>query len=195
MKIGIDVDGVLTNVEQFEIDFASKYYFINTNRHIENPYGYGSQKIFNAEVNEDNKFWSKAIYKYVKEPARRYASEVIKTLKNKGHEIFIITNRISDLSYCDISKSKMIKILKKWLKKNKIYYDKLIFSSGTKIDDLQKNKVDIMIEDTPKNIVALAKQFKILCYDAKYNQNIKCDENIIRVYSWYDILDKINNIN
>ncbi len=29
MKIGIDIDGVLTNVEQFSIDYFSKYCFEN----------------------------------------------------------------------------------------------------------------------------------------------------------------------
>ncbi len=27
MRIGIDIDGVLTNVEEFEIDYGSKYFY------------------------------------------------------------------------------------------------------------------------------------------------------------------------
>lgn len=88
----------------------------------------------------------------------------------------------------------MRSIVKKWLKKNKIYYDKLIFSPEDKRKICKENNVDIMIEDSPKNISELSEVLpKVICFDALYNQNIN-KENVIRCYSWYDIYYKISNI-
>lgn len=41
MRIGIDVDGVLTNIERFQLDYGSKYFFENHKEgKIKNPYAY-----------------------------------------------------------------------------------------------------------------------------------------------------------
>lgn len=56
-----------------------------------------------------------------------------------------------------------------------------------------ENKIDIMIEDSPTTVNELVKIVKVLYYDTRYNRNIE-NENIIRVYSWYDIYMKINEI-
>ena len=192
MRIGIDIDGVLTSIEQFEIDNASKYYIENTNKKLNNPFGYGSQKIFGGSYEEDVTFWKDAIYEYVKQPAMKYADEVIEKLKNEGNEIYIITARASDLSYCDISTEQMKEIVISWLKENNIHYDKIIFSKESKLQYCIDNNIDVMIEDKAENIETIATKIPVICFDARYN--LKCEgENIIRCYSWYDIYDKIRN--
>lgn len=192
MRLGVDIDGVLTDIEQFELDYGSKYYLTKTSHYLDKPNGYGSDQIFDANNEEDCNFWGKAIYDYIKEPPRRFASEVLNRLKFEGVEIYIITNRISDLSYCDISIEKMKKIVVKWLKKYKIVYDKLVFNIGSKLDALGDNKIDIMIEDNPRVIKEITGEFKVFCFDERYNQDLR-DENLTRVYSWYDIYDKLKN--
>jgi len=193
LKIGIDIDGVLTDIEQFELDYGSKYYIENTNKKLKNPFGYGSQKIFKGSYKEDTKFWEKAIYQYIKEPTRKFANEVIKKMKNEGNEIYIITARTSDLSYCDITKEQMEQIVKIWLKENDIYYDKIIFTNESKLKYCLDNNITIMIEDKPKNVKELSTVMPVICFDARYNQKCK-GRNIIRCYSWYDIYDKIKNL-
>ena len=47
-----------------------------------------------------------------------------------------------------------------------------------------------MIEDSPSTIEAINKIVKVLCYDNRYNRDLKLD-NVTRVYSWYDIYNKI----
>ena len=56
-----------------------------------------------------------------------------------------------------------------------------------------ENKIDIMNEDSSTKINELVKIVKVLYYDTRYNRNIE-NENIIRVYSLYDIYMKINEI-
>ena len=51
-----------------------------------------------------------------------------------------------------------------------------------------------MIEDSPSNINALCKKVKVLVYDARYNSEL-AHKNITRVFSWYDIYDKIKAMN
>ena len=55
MRIGIDIDGVLTDIEQWQLDYGSKFYFekyvrnINIIEHIRNAIAHG-----NIEVDEYN---------------------------------------------------------------------------------------------------------------------------------------------
>ena len=192
MIIGIDIDGVLTDIEQWELDYLSKYYLESYNKYIKNPKGYGSYQIFEGTNEEDAFLWNKAIYKYIKEPPRKFASEVIKKLKDENNEIYIITNRSSDLSYVEnMNKEQMENIVKNWLKKYNILYDKLIFSNSDKLDVCIKNNIDIMIEDKPKNILKISTTIPVICFNAGYNENCT-GINIYRAYSWYDIYYKLN---
>ena len=50
-----------------------------------------------------------------------------------------------------------------------------------------------MIEDSPKNVEELSTKIPVLCFDCKYNESVE-GKNITRVYSWYDIYDKIKGI-
>jgi len=193
MRIGIDIDGVLTDIEKFQIEYGSKY-FSKKNKTIVNPNAYDTTDLFGITLEEDNEFWNLAIQDYIKVPPRNYVEEIIKKLKKEGYEIYIITARSSNLSYSkNIDSLKMQTIVKKWLKKYNIYYDKLIFSMEDKLNICLENKIDIMIEDKPKNIIELSKHLPIICYHAGYNSHCNSD-NIIRCYSWYDIYYKIKNI-
>lgn len=193
MRIGIDIDGVLTNVEEFEIDYASKYFYENGSfANVEKSIDF-TKDDYNVDEDISNSFWSKAIYDYIKIKPRNFACEVINKLKNDGNTICIVTNRISDLSYCDITPEQMKKIVIQWLDEYSIYYDELIFSNGDKTQFIINNKIDVMIEDNAKNIKAISKIIPVICYNARYNMNCE-DNNIIRCYSWYDIYYKLRKI-
>lgn len=194
MRIGIDIDGVLVDIESFELDYFSKYYLEEYNKVIKNPKGYGSYNIFKGSPIQDRKLWKEAIHLYIKEPPRRFASEVIKKLKDDGNEIYIITNRCANLSYVDdINKKQMQEIVIKWLDKYNFVYDKILFTHSNKLDICKKEKIDIMIEDKPSNINRISKLIPVLCFDALYNEECS-GKNIYRVYSWYDIYTKIEKL-
>jgi len=124
---------------------------------------------------------------------RNFACEVINKLKEDGNTICIITNRASDLSYCDISLDEMKRNVIQWLCENDIYYDKLIFSNGDKVKFVIDNKIDIMIDDNPINIRAISNVIPVICYNS--NCNKLCEgNNIMRCYSWYDIYNTIKEI-
>ena len=50
MKIGIDIDGVLTNVEQFSIDYLSKYCFENNIEYKVGQSSYNISETFDMNI-------------------------------------------------------------------------------------------------------------------------------------------------
>ena len=194
MNIGIDIDGVLQNVGDFIFDYGSKYCFNkNINFNI-NDSEYNEKDIFGISSKETEEFWKTYLVQYVTSyQPRDFAVEVIKKLKENNNNIYIITAR-NEYGLPDDEEGNMQKLTKEWIKKNKIYYDELIFTSEDKRKVCKENKIDIMIEDSPTNVKELSEIIKVFCYDNPYNRGIE-GKNITRVYSWYDILNKIVNIN
>ena len=191
MRIGIDIDGVLTDIEQYQIDLGTKYLYFKGGARIENLNAYYSKDLFGISEEDDDEFWRQIIFDYVtKEPARKFAGEVIQKLKDEGNEIYIITARGSDLSYTNIKRKEMHELVMKWLKDNSIYYDKILFTPEDKLEICLEHQIDIMIEDKPQNIFDISTQIPVICFHANYNR--ECEgKNITRCYSWYDIYSKI----
>ena len=193
MIIGIDIDGVLTNLERFQLDYGSKYFFETENKININPNGYEIIDIFNDTTEKDDKFWKEYLEFYAKkEPARRFASEIIKKLKNDGHQIYIITARFLTDRNDEIG-NEMKNIVINWLKNNGINYDQIIFSPDDKIGICIENNISIMIEDRVENISNISKIIPVICFHAEYNKQC-VGQNIIRCYSWYDIYSKISKM-
>ena len=190
MRIGIDIDGVLTDIEQLQLDVGGKF-FSRFNKSVLNKDGYEITKIFNVSDELDSQFWNEYLYEYVtKEPSRKYASEVIKKLKDDGNEIYIVTARyLTDRNNED--GEKMRKIVVNWLAEQKIDYDEIIFSPEDKKENCKKYNIDIMIEDKVDNINKISSIIPVICFHAGYNNECK-GKNIYRVYNWYDIYNLIN---
>ena len=128
MRIGIDIDGVLTDEHNYILDNGSKYFSENNISYIVNRNVYDSEEIFGVSEDEYNDFWKEYIFEYSKNiPIRRYASEIIRKLKDDGNQIFIITSR-SFTTYENENKEKMQCLVKEWLNKNSVLYDEIIFT-------------------------------------------------------------------
>ena len=195
MRIGIDIDGVLTDIERWQLDYGSRYFYLKYNINIKNYKGYETTDIFNVSKKLDDEFWEKYFKDYsINVNARPTASEVIDKLR-ENNEIFIITARGSHLSHSTdvMTREENKEIVLNWLKNNNINYDKIIFSEEDKLEVCKENKIDLMIEDKPKNIEMISSYIPVICYHASYNEFCK-GKNIYRCYSWYDILYKINEI-
>lgn len=187
MRIGIDIDGVLTDIEKWQLDYGSKF-FSKYHKQIINYAGYEISEIFGVPNELDAEFRNEYIYEYAtKEPARKFASEVIKKLKEEGNEIYIITARyLTDKQTEDGERMRNIVI--NWLKEQDIIYDKIIFSPEDKLETCLENNIDVMIEDKVGNIEKIATKLPVICFHAEYNK--KCNStNINRVYSWYGVYD------
>ena len=193
MRIGIDIDGVLTDLEQYQLDCSSKFMFEHYNKGIKDGNGYETTEIYDVDTKTDDSFWSEYLQLYAtEEPARKYADEVTYKLHKDGNEIYIITAR--HLTDKDNEQGyQMRETVKNWLKNNNIYYDKLIFSPEDKLNICKENNIDLMIEDKVENINNISQIIPVICFNAGYNK--KCEgTNIIRCYSWYDIYVKTRRL-
>lgn len=184
MKIGIDIDGVLTDISKFYLDYGAKYAFEN-NIKIVNPNAYGLEEMLNLEKGKYKEFWARYDEYYTKNKyTREFGAEIIRKLKEEGNEIHLITAR-------NPKSEQKEEWTTDWLEKNNIYYDKLVFTDK-KLEYCKDNNIDVMIEDNTNTILKISKLIPVICLDNRYNQ--ECEgNNITRCYSWYDIYSKIKN--
>ena len=193
MRIGIDIDGVLTNIERFIVDYGTKF-CIENNLPIEIETGcYDETEAFHWTEEQTLKFWNEyLVYYATKYPARDFASEVIHKLKEEGHEIYIVTAR-NEYGMPNEYYGKMRELVDLWLKDNDICYDKIIYTEGSKLPYCVGNYVELLIEDSPEQIKNVAEKLPVFCFDNQYNKSVD-GKNITRVFSWYDVYNKIKKI-
>lgn len=191
MKIGIDIDGVLTDEKRYVIDYGTKFFSENNISYIVRDDRFYGQEIFDVTNEQYKKFLNDYIFYYSTNVSiRPFAKEIIEKLKQE-HEIYIITSR-DFTTYENENQIKMQEIVKKWLYDNGILYDEIIFSKNKDII-CEKKEIDIMIEHSPENILSISKNIPVLCYAQSYNRNIN-NKNVYKCYSWYDIYKKINEL-
>lgn len=189
MRIGIDVDGTLTNLQRFVFDKGCEYFKKSVVRtdtmQVRNTFGVTKE--------EEGKFWDDNIFDYAAnyEPMY-YASNVLNKLHADGHEIYIITSRYHTYENSEVGK-RMRSTVKEWLDKNNLYYDKVVFTHEGKKQRCRELNIDIMIEDKASNILAIASDRKVIVMDQPWNRKTEGD-NIHRVYSWSEVLSKIEEI-
>lgn len=187
MRIGVDIDGVLNDVGAWHYSCGFKYCIDNNINRGFDPYKYLIEEQFFLTDKENNKFWKEYIFDLmVSIETRPYAAKVISTLKDMGHTIVILTAR--DNRYLTNQYSNTMDFyVESWLNKNNIEFDEILSGAGNKKDKCLKNNIDIMIEDKASNVIEIGKYIPVLCFDAPYNLSVLENDNITRVYSWYQI--------
>ena len=183
MNIGIDVDGVLTDIQGFNRKYAPPFFKRKFNRDIVDETPYDIRDMFQCPEDERYAYWKRYLLQYaIAEPARKDAKKIVRKLHEDGHGIYIISKRVFTCRQ-DFKGKLMRFILRNWLWRNGIRYKELIFCDN----DVQDSKraacldkqIDVMIDDEPVNIHAIAPIAKIICFDASYNRDC-AGENIVR---------------
>ncbi len=180
MKIGIDVDGTLTNWHKFKIRSAKRY--IKKNNlpfRLINSNEYDLKDIFNWHREIKEKFWKENGEKIVaKVPIKRGALNAIKRIRAMGHKIFIISNRNNNDFFDPLNVTLM------WLNKYKVPYDKVCV--GNKYRDCIDNKIDVFIDDLPSELEKLS-QIGIRTILINENYNRMATGEFKRVKLWRSI--------
>lgn len=191
MVIGVDVDGTLTNIFEYQLEKGIS--FFKDSREIDST-KLDVKDIFNCTDEEVSEFWIKYIWEYcLFEPFNKELVNCLNKLKKEGAEIHIITKRVHTLE-SGFTGNLFRKMLESSLKKNGLEYDSIVYC-GNLDDDMNKVracndlKVDYMIEDDPDNIKDILNltNSKVICVDRTYNKNlVECDR-LIRAYKSSDV--------
>ncbi len=192
MVIGVDIDGVLCNLNNYTWRHFKSYLKENN---ISFKFNKSKEKFheqFNVSSVVEDDFWEKYSLHYAKVvKMNNHANYYIQKLHNDGHRIVIITSR--SFSYLDNEKgAKMREAVKKWLSKNKIYYDTIYFTYN-KIEVIKEEKVEVMIEDDANNIENFSKVVPVIIYKTPANKKCK-GKNKILTNGWKDIYKTINKM-
>lgn len=181
MKIGIDIDGVIT-------DFVSEF-----NKSVKNRYG--------VNMSEQN-IREHDLYKILGIPAKElqdivmevfpkdldpqpHAIESIKEL-SKNHEIYIITAR----------EPETLDLSEKWLKNHEVPYKRLAFmKEGDKHKFIQEDDLDIVIDDNLKEITNwIGIVPHIIVLDHPWNQSLNVKNYFYIAKDWKEIMSIIKKI-
>ena len=190
MRIGIDVDNVLSN---FNDELLKE--FLNhdkelRNSGIVNKDAYITRGMFDWSKEEQDEFYYNNIERIVKKlDVIDNAPKYIKKLKELGHEIYIVTGRDNG-EYSD-----PYKMTADWLQEHNIEYDKLLLTNAYNSPEKAKicidNNISIMIDDSTRISQKVNKVgIKALLMDTPYNRQIN---SFTRVHNWKEIYEFIIN--
>lgn len=193
MRIGIDIDNTLTDIED-ELENAVKIYakslgkieFADYINLVDNNDGNIYQARFGFTYDE-LKYFLKDIQENITINAlpRKDVVEIITKLRKKGNEIYIITAR--DYEFHD----NPYKLSEEWLNRNNIEYDKLIVDARDKAKVCLEEKIDVFIDDSMNNCVNVS---NIGIKTVRISKDTEKQNNFIALDNWKSIFEYINNL-
>lgn len=189
MKIGVDIDNVLSNFNEVLLnDYINHDKELRNNGIINN--NVYIRKMFDWSEDEERQYYQENIERLANllEPIKD-CSKYIKKLRDNGHYIYIISGR-NNGEYSDPYNMTI-----KWLKKYDIEYDHLILTNAynhqEKADICLEHKIDIMIDDSSNVCIKCDENnIKTLLFDTEYN---KSETKFTRVTNWEEIFHYINH--
>ena len=181
MRIGIDIDDVITDtskeVEKYILKYDKNSEFSN---HLE--------EIMRGEMPTQNikNFFAKNALEIVKKAKlKNNVKEVLQKLFDEGNEIFIITSR----GEIKIKGSEETTL--EYFKSNNIKYTKILFNVFDKAKSCKENNINLMIDDSIKHCSECEKEnIKSILFTSIVNQSI--ETKLDRVENWLELENKIN---
>lgn len=195
MIIGVDADGVLTDMQEFNFQNGKKFF----KKEIVNYSGYTVKDIFDVGKMAELVYGIRYFPKYCKEyEPRENAVEILNKLKSEGHILHEITAR-KFVTYKNFIGKTSQKWFVEWCEHNGFEFSSITFCSEKngpkdKYDACNRLGVDLMIDDRPEIVMYLAENgVQVLMMDTPYNQEVQ-HKNIIRVFGWKDVYENISKI-
>lgn len=196
MRIAFDVDGVFTDLENYQLEYGKKY-FKNISEEDINYDEIDIKEIFNCTSSEREKFWIKYIWKYCFMPFEEEMSSLVRKLKSDGDEIYIITGR-AHTTEKGLTGKLFRKMLFHMFEKENVPYDHIFFCSEKNSDVEKKqicaeHKIDVIIDDKKENIESMKDVTRVICRDRIYNRMYN-DPTVPRVKNAHQIYNEIQKI-
>lgn len=188
MKIGVDCDGVLTDLSAYYQKYGERFF----RRKPDEPDGCSISEMFGCSGRVEFIFGMRYFIPYCKKwPPRVNAAETLRKLADDGHELYQITARkfVTDTGLLGRYSRDMHA---KWLNENNFHFKDIFYCSEGmapehKLKACRKYPIDVMIDDRPEVAWYLSSRgLRVLLFDTPYNQRAYCPE-AIRVKDWDDI--------
>lgn len=196
MNIGIDIDGVLCSEDLFQLTYGIKYCYQKEISLINlSPFSSDTKEKFGWSSEEDKLFWKANYLQYLTTSEFVYpnASEVIQSLYQHGHNIFIISRRTqSILNQLDINEN-IENLTRNWLQKNNIPFHQLILTEKPKCSLIQRLKISLMIDDDPELLIKLSRYIEVIGFRSYCNLQHSLT-GIPMVSSWTELENKLKLI-
>lgn len=183
MRIGIDIDDVITDTSSKLIEFINTYDKNNQMKDylVEILRG----EVPTLEIQEV--IYNNSLEIFGKVDVKPNVSKVINGFIDNGHEVFIITSR-GNLRYSNSEKFTI-----EFLKKHNINYTKILFNCFDKAEICKQNDIDVMIDDSVKYCEEIQeKNIKSFVFTSIVNKDI--NTNVPRVNNWLELNESIKNI-
>ena len=191
MKIGIDIDNVISNFNDTIVEAYLQHDKQLRNTGIINDKAKVFRRgMFDWTEEEEKDFYYSNIEKWANDfKPIKDAEYYIKKLKQDGNEIYIISGRENG------EYRNPYKLTEEWLEKYDIIYDKIILTNAynkhEKAEICLKNNIDIMIEDSIETCINLINDgIETYTMNTRFNQN---DLSLNRVSTWKEIYYKISS--
>ncbi|BCZ46672.1 nucleotidase [Clostridium gelidum] len=182
LNICIDIDGTITD-PYYWLRYANNYF--NSNISESQITSYDISKVLNVDRNDYLEFYEK--YKFEIHTNQKLRDDVIDTLDilHKFNNLYFITARDKSLE--------LLTYL--YLLNHEIPFDEVfILGTHNKVPKAIDLNCDIFIEDSYDNAIDLSNSgFKVILLDTNYNR-FPLNNNIIRAYSWNEILQIITEM-
>jgi uncharacterized HAD superfamily protein len=193
MRIGIDIDDTLNDVKE-KLENAGFNYAKSLGKNIvlsddkcrkDNKGSHISDK-FNFTYEELKHFLGPIQDEIINNAnPKNNASNILKKLKELGHEIYIITARDSEFHEDPYKQSK------EWLDSNNIVFDKLIVNAIEKDIICKEENIDLFIDDSLYNCISVS---NLGIKTILFSNNESNYSNIISISNWNDIYKYIESI-
>ena len=196
MRIGFDVDGVFTDLENYQLKYGKKY-FKNVKEEDIHEDEIDIKEIFDCTKAEREKFWIKYIWKYCFMPFEEDMGALVRKLKEEGDDIYIITGR-AHTTESGVTGKLFRAMLYHMFKKEDVPYDHIFFCSEKNSDEeklaiCKDNKIDILVDDKKENIDTVKDVSHVICRDRIYNRMYNNPE-VVRARNTHDIYNAIERI-
>lgn len=179
MRIAIDVDNILNNLQMTVVDMFNEKY--GTNYTINDFDDYNIENVLPLQEAIDMKelYASEDIYNHVKPIVG--SQEGLRKLLTAGHEVYLVTDAIPKNYYNKIQ----------WIKNFFPFIDE---SHIVSMRHKWLFKADIMIEDNAENLTA-GTHYHRICLDYKWNRKVRdWVYGIHRCSNWNEIVSVVNKL-
>ena len=189
MNIGIDIDGVLLDTEDWFRSYAHIYDLDHKNSGIVNPQEFLFQRQFDWDDDTVAEYIRTYGIKSMEQaPLKACARVVLDRLREAGHKLIIITARGK------WGQDELL-VTKQFLDNLGFEFDKVYLNIMDKATICKQENIDYMIDDSPYNVHTLRENGIKTLYFRDVNREKITEDNVFEVNSWGEILRFINNVN